>query len=93
MYKLIGMYKVLCTNIFMCLIIALIFAWLRIILIHMETVLINAHAGQNRLSQENVPSLPDRELLPHFGQRGHTQNVILYPNHTLFSEKSIVMRI
>lgn len=37
---------------------------MRIILINVETVLIKAHAGQNRLSQENVPSLPDRELLP-----------------------------
>lgn len=31
---------------------------------NMLTVLIKAHAGQNRLSQENVSSLPDRELLP-----------------------------
>lgn len=30
----------------------------------MEIVLIEAHTGQSRLRQGNVPSLPDRELLP-----------------------------
>ena len=64
---LIAMYKVLGTNILMYLIIALIFALLRIILINMETALIKAHTWQNSLSQEKAPSLPGREC--HFYYR------------------------
>lgn len=58
---LTDMYKGLGTNILVYLIIALIFALLRIILINIETGLIKTHAWQNRLSQEKAPSLPCRQ--------------------------------
>lgn len=76
------------------LIIDVIFLLLRIILINMETGLIKAHAWQNRLSQEKIPSVPGREYYFYHrcsGQRGCIQTIILVPNHMQRS-KSIVIR-
>lgn len=92
---LIDRYKGLGTNILLYLIIALIFALLRIILINMETGLIKIYTWQNRQSQEKAPSLPCRQC--HFyhrcsGQRGRIQTVILELNQMQRSKSTVIRK-